>query len=745
MEIFTILIIILFVIAVVGLIVGVGNDAVNFLNSAIGSRVASIRVILIVASLGVLVGSTFSSGMMEVARNGLFNPGYFTFRDVMYIFLSVMLTNIILLDIYNSLGLPTSTTVSLVFELLGAALVAGIITSLHKGIEWSSIPYDEILNFSSAITIVVGIFLSILMAFIFGTIIQQLARITFTFSFEASLKKYGAIFSGLAISVITYFLLIKGAKGSSFITDDQVKWVMANTWTINFTSFVFWSIVIKLLMWWTNVNPLRIVVLLGTFALAMAFAGNDLVNFIGVAVGGYVAFKTWTSSGVSPDEYNMKILTEKFATPSWILLGAGVIMVITLWTNAKSRKVTETELSLGRQDEGEERFKSNWFSRFLVGSAIYIGNFIEWTVPNKWTKSLSTRFVSKGKNEKDTASFDLIRASVNLLVSSVLIAYGTSQKLPLSTTFVTFMVAMGSSFADRAWGRESAVYRVAGVMNVIAGWLMTAIVAFASSALVVYILYMTGIPGVFVLVGLAVFLLVKSHVSFAQKQKEESDTNQIFSNELISLSQAIDENKAVTIKNLKLAAKSYSTNIEALAKEKKNTVEKALEQIQKLRQQNNKIQNKIIKYVRKMPTGNLAASRLYILMFDHMQDLYQSLQLITESCVEHISNFHSKPSIEYMKAVENIDKDLNVYVANVCDRISTTIFKDDITITGQHQKLTSLINKTVDGVIAEIQRGQIGNRIGTLEMKLLLETRDIVTTINNMYALYHDYYKINKS
>ena len=745
MEIFTILIYILFAIAVVGLIVGVGNDAVNFLNSAIGSRVASIRVILIVASLGVLLGSTFSSGMMEVARNGLFNPGYFTFRDVMYIFLSVMLTNIILLDIYNSLGLPTSTTVSLVFELLGAALVAGIITSLHKGIEWSSIPYDEILNFSSAITIIVGIFLSILMAFIFGSIIQQLARITFTFSFDASLKKYGAIFSGLAISVITYFLLIKGAKGSSFITDDQVKWVMANTWTINFTSFVFWSIVIKLLMWWTNVNPLRIVVLLGTFALAMAFAGNDLVNFIGVAVGGYVAFKTWTSSGVSPDEYNMQILTEKFATPSWILLGAGVIMVITLWTNAKSRKVTETELSLGRQDEGEERFKSNWFSRFLVGSAIYFGNFIEWTIPNKWTKSLSTRFVSKGKNEKDTASFDLIRASVNLLVSSVLIAYGTSQKLPLSTTFVTFMVAMGSSFADRAWGRESAVYRVAGVMNVIAGWLMTAIVAFASSALVVYILYMTGIPGVFVLVGLAVFLLVKSHVSFARKQKEESDTNQIFSNELISLSQAIDENKVVTIKNLKLAAKSYSTNIEALAKEKKNTVEKALEQIQKLRQQNNKIQNKIIKYVRKMPTGNLAASRLYILMFDHMQDLYQSLQLITESCVEHISNFHSKPSNEYMKAAENIDKELNAYVVNVCARISTATFKDDITILEQHQQLTNFINKTVDGVIAEIQRGEIGNRIGTLEMKLLLETRDIVTTINNMYALYHDYYKSNKS
>ena len=748
MDIFSILILILFAIAVADLIVGVSNDAVNFLNSAIGSRVAPLRTILIVASLGILLGSTFSSGMMEIARNGLFNPGYFTFREVLYIFLAVMLTDIILLDIYNSFGLPTSTTVSLVFELLGAAFIAGILTSLDKGIEWSVIPFKDILNFSSAITIVTGIFLSIFLAFIVGSIIQHISRIVFTFSLKESLKKYGAIFSGLAITTIFYFLLIKGAKGSSFITDEQVKWVMANTWPINFVSFVVWSMIIQLLMWFTTINPLRIVVLLGTFALAMAFAGNDLVNFIGVAVGGLAAFQAWSTSGVSPDQFNMSVLSEKIATPTWILLLAGLVMIITLWTNAKSRKVTETEVSLGRQDDGDERFKSTWVSRLLVGGAIYMGKFIELAVPTSWSKSLSKRFAkdekSEKEKEKDKPSFDLVRAAVNLLVSSVLIAYGTSQKLPLSTTFVTFMVAMGSSFADQAWGRESAVYRVAGVMQVIAGWLVTAIIAFSSSALLVFILYKTGVSGVFVLAGLAAFLLIRSHFIFARREKEESATNQVFSRDPESLTQVIDESKEVTVKNLRLAGKVYSTSIDALAKEKKNAISKSLEKIQQLREQNSKLQNKIIKYVRKMPKGNLPASRLYILMFDHMQDLYQSVQLISESCIDHLSNFHSQPSKEFLKASEEIEKGLTVYINLVTDGIAASSYKNSDTLAEKHDTLSNLIHKTIDRVIAEIQRGEVGNRIGLLQTKILLETKDILATIHHMYMLYYDYHKQDK-
>lgn len=748
MDIYSILIVILFATAIVDLIVGVSNDAVNFLNSAIGSRVASFRVILIVASLGILLGSTFSSGMMEVARNGLFNPGYFNFQEVIYIFLAVMLTDIILLDIYNDFGLPTSTTVSLVFELLGAAFVAGIITSLSKGMPWASIQFNEILNFSSAITIVSGIFLSIFLAFIVGTIIQHISRIIFTFSLKDSLRKYGALFSGFAVTTIFYFLLIKGAKGSSFISDDQVKWVLDNTWTINFALLVFWSITIQLLMWWTNVNPLRVVVLLGTFSLAMAFAGNDLVNFIGVAVGGYIAFQSWSVSGVSADQFNMSVLSEKFATPTWILLIAGLIMIVTLWTNAKSRKVTDTEVSLGRQDEGDEKFKSTWVSRILVGATIYVGRLVERIVPKSLAKFLAKRFVKDQETEKDKEkekpSFDLIRAAVNLLVSSVLIAFGTSQKLPLSTTFVTFMVAMGSSFADQAWGRESAVYRVAGVMKVIAGWLVTAVIAFTSSGLLVFILYNTGAPGVFVLVGLALFLLIRSHVLFARKASEETSDNKIFSSDLESLSQAIDESKVETVKNLRLAYKVYAISIDALAKDKKNTIDKSLEKIQQLRLQNSKVQNKIIKYVRKMPKRNLAASRLYILMFDYMQDLYQSIQLISESCIDHLSNFHSQPSKDYLKASNDIEKSLNTYINLVADEITASSFRNNDVILEHYNALYAIMNKSIDNVIVEIQKEEVGNRIGQLQVKLLLETRDIVATVHTMYLLYHDYHKQDK-
>ena len=746
MDIFTVLIIILFATAVVDLIVGVSNDAVNFLNSAVGSRAASFRTILVVASLGVLLGSTFSSGMMEIARNGLFNPGYFTFREVIYIFLAVMLTDIILLDIYNDFGLPTSTTVSLVFEILGAAFIAGILTSLGNDMSWAAIKFGDIINFSSAITIVTGIFLSIFLAFFIGGGIQHISRILFTFSLKDSLRQYGAIFSGLSITTIVYFLLIKGAKGSSFISDAQVTWVMDNAWTINFVSLVLWSIFIQMMMWWTDINPLRIVVLLGTFALAMAFAGNDMVNFIGVAVGGYIAFQSWASSDADPEHYNMGVLSQKFATPTWILLIAGFIMIITLWTNAKSRKVTDTEVSLGRQEEGDEKFRSTWVSRLMVGAVIYIGRFIQWVVPASVSESLTKRFVKQAEDEKaiDKPSFDLVRASVNLLVSSVLIAFGTSRKLPLSTTFVTFMVAMGSSFADQAWGRESAVYRVAGVMNVIAGWLVTAVIAFTSSALLVFILYKTGVPGVFVLVGLAAFLLVRSHVVFARKEKEEASTNRIFSSDLKSLSQAIEESRDVTVKNLELAKKVYAASIEALAKEKKNTIAKSLEKIKELRQQNNKLQSKIIKYVRKMPKRDLAAGRLYILMFDYMQDLYQSVQLISESIIDHLDNFHSQPSKEYLKKSDEVEKTLSGYMALVCDEIGASSFQNFEKVKQLYDILAVLITQNIDREIVEIQKGEVGNRIGLLQMKLLLETQDILNTVHRMYTLYHDYHKQEK-
>lgn len=743
MDFFTILLVILFVVAIIDLIVGVSNDAVNFLNSAIGSKVAPIRTILLVASAGVVLGSMFSSGMMEIARNGLFNPSFFTFEQVMFLFLAVMLTDVILLDFYNSLGLPTSTTVSLVFEILGAAFAIGVLHSFSTGLSWGEIQLDNILNFSSAFTIVSGIFLSIFLAFIVGSLIQRVSRVIFTFSIKKSIKNYGAVFCGLSITTIIYFLLIKGVKGSALVSDAQVKWVMENTWSIVLASLVFFSLVIQLIMWYTKINPLKVVVLLGTFSLAMAFAGNDLVNFIGVAVGGLVAFQNWAASGIPADQYQMGILSEKLITPTWILLVAGVVMVVTLWTNAKSRKVTETELSLSRQDEGDEKFSPNMVSRILVGVALLAGRTTDSLLPRSWSKAIEKRFdkgATEAISEKDQPSFDLVRASVNLLVSSVLIAYGTSQKLPLSTTFVTFMVAMGTSFADQAWGRESAVYRVAGVMNVIAGWLITAIVAFTFSGFIALILFKTGHVGVIVVTVLATFLIIRSHVRFAKKEKKESSEKQLFASNLKDVKQAIDESNEVTVKNLNLIIKVYSTSVDSLAKEKSKAVEKSMLRMKELRDQNEKIQHKIIKYVKKMPRHNLHASRLYILMFDYMQDLYQSILLISESCTVHIKNFHSTPSKRYMQQLQDVEKGLQNFTSKVCKDIGSSQFDHAVSIKEIHQLWTTRIDEYINDQIAAIQKDDVGNRIGLLQMRLLLESKDVLNAIFGMYNLYLDYH-----
>jgi phosphate/sulfate permease len=739
MSVYLILICVLFSLAFIDLIVGVSNDAVNFLNSAIGSKVASFRTILIVASFGILLGATFSSGMMEVARKGIFNPAFFTFDKIMIVFLAVMLTDIILLDFYNTLGLPTSTTVSLVFELLGGALVTGLLIAYDSGYGFEK--WDEIINYSSAITIITGIFLSVFISFIFGAIIQHISRIVFTFSIERSLKRYGAVFSGLAITTIIYFLLIKGVKGSTLVSASIVDWILDNTWIIVLISLIFWSITIQILMWWKKINPLKAVVLLGTFSLAMAFAGNDLVNFIGVSVAGLISFQTWAVSNIPAGEFNMAGLAQKVATPSWILLFSGVVMVVTLWTNAKSRKVSETEVALSRQDEGDERFKSNFVSRGLVSVAIAIGKVAEVMVPLTWRESLSRRFTKSttGLSDKEKPSFDLIRASVNLLVSSIVIAYATSKKLPLSTTFVTFMVAMGTSFADQAWGRESAVYRVAGVVNVIAGWLTTALVAFTTCGFFALILYKTGTVGVFCLVAVAAFLLVRSHIVFKRKTSEEESSNKFLSGSVVNIQEVIDESKINTVKNLKTVMKVSTLSIKSLITENKEALVKSRKEIHKLRTQNEKLHNKIIKYVKKIEKGNVAAGRLYILVFDLVQDLYQSAHLLNETCANHVINLHSPPKKKYIQVFNDLMKDLATFINLSADSIEHLKFENHDDLENQKNKLLSTINKKLDAMIVDIQGDELGNRMAFLQTRILLETKDIVAVVHRMYQLYYEF------
>ena len=519
-TVFILLVTVLILLAVSDLIVGVGNDAVNFLNSAIGSKSAPFWIIMIIASVGIMVGATFSEGMMEVARKSIFHPNMFSFKEIMVIFLAVMLTDIILLDTFNTFGLPTSTTVSIVFELLGAAVAMSIIKISHAEIDEAGV--GDYINSGEALLIISGILLSVVVAFTVGSLIQFIVRIIFSFNYKKSYRNFGALWGGIAIAAITYFILIKGSSGAAFMSKETKEFIKQNTWTIIFGSFAIWTVILAILQFTAKVNILKVIVLVGTFALAMAFAGNDLVNFIGVPLAGLKSFQIWSVSGADASDFSMKVLADKVQTPPLYLLIAGIIMVITLWVSKKARTVTQTELNLSKQDEGYEKFESTAFSRFIVRQSLKLSKGISFVVPSKLIKAVEQRFIPKTIEDSDTSSsFDLVRASVNLTVSSILISFATSFKLPLSTTYVTFMVAMGTSLADGAWGRESAVYRVSGVATVIGGWFFTAFIAFTSAFLIALLVSWTSFYAVPVLLAIGIIILLKSKK--VHKEREQTD------------------------------------------------------------------------------------------------------------------------------------------------------------------------------------------------------------------------------
>lgn len=489
MDIYLILVIALLILAIGDLVVGVSNDAVNFLTSAIGSKVASQRTILIIAAAGVFAGAAFSSGMMEVARKGIFNPSFFSYADVMVIFMAVMITDIILLDAFNSFGMPTSTTVSIVFELLGASVMVGWLM-LRKG-DHTELELWDLINTSKASQIIAGIFISIGVAFSVGALSQWISRLWFTFNIRRGVKKYGALFASICMTIIIYFLVIKGIKGANF-GKEVSSLFLSNVWPILGGTFVFSFLILFALQRMAAINPLKIVVLAGTFALAMAFAGNDLVNFIGVPITGYQSYFLWQDSGLAAEDFSMKALAQAVQTPKELLFIAGGIMVLTLWFSAKAKRVTDTSVKLGSQGAVDERFKPNLISSGIISVANGFANFFTAVVPNKTLAHIDARFKLEEVTESDKPAFDLLRAAVNLVIASILIAFASSLKLPLSTTYVSFMVAMGASLADRAWGAGSAPYRVAGVVNVIGGWFLTAFAAFSAAALIALIISFGG-------------------------------------------------------------------------------------------------------------------------------------------------------------------------------------------------------------------------------------------------------------
>ena len=522
---YLIFIIILVALAASELIVGVSNDAVIFLNSAIGSKVSSRKKIMIVASIGIFIGALFSSGMMEVARKGIFHPEMFSFAEIMVIFLAVMLTDIILLDLFNTFGMPTSTTVSIVFELLGAAFV---VAWLHvNALGQHSSEVMNYINGSKAMLIVAGIFLSIVVAFGVGMMVQYGSRLLFSFKYKKRFKTFGSVWGGISLTILSYFLIIKGLKGASFVTPEFLLWIKSNTLLIMAMNMVFWTVLFQALVSFTKVNILKIIVLAGTLSLAMAFASNDLVNFIGVPIAGIESFLSWKDAGVDASTFSMTVLSTKVLTPaSWLLL-AGLIMIITLWYSRKAKSVTETEINLARQHEGHERFKPHFIAHGIVRIGTFFANTVSAIIPWRMKKTITERFdQSKLKNTIDPPAFDLIRASVNLTVASMLIAIATSMKLPLSTTYVSFMVAMGTSLADKAWGNGSAVYRVSGVLNVIGGWFMTALIAFSVAGLFAVIIYhfdLEGVVGLLLLGGIIIFKFSKIH---KQSRRNWSKRNQ---------------------------------------------------------------------------------------------------------------------------------------------------------------------------------------------------------------------------
>jgi phosphate/sulfate permease len=635
-------VIILFILATSDLVVGVANDAVNFLNSSLGSKVAPRHIILIVASAGVLAGTFFSSGMMEVARSGFFNPEMFKLNEVMVIFLAVMFTDVLLLDLFNTFGLPTSTTVSLISSLFAGSIAVALLKLDAEGKNFSEL--GNYINSARALGIFTAIILSVFISFFVGSVVQYISRLIFTFDFESRLKRYGAIWASVALTSITYFIFVKGAKGATFIPPDVVKFVTENTAMFLGANIVFWTIVLQLLLWFTNINILKPIVLAGTFSLALAFAANDLVNFIGVPLAGLSAFQTASISS-DPGNMTMEALRDPVQTNTLILTIAGFIMIGTLWFNKKARSVTKTEINLGRQFEGYEKFESSAFARSIVRASVNLGHSIKGIIPQTIYNKIQNRFdltkIDYSKfDKKDRPAFDYIRAIVNLMVASSLISLGTAYKLPLSTTYVTFMVAMATSFADKSWGRESAVFRVNGVLTVIAGWFLTALLAFISASLLCVIMYYGGLPATLVIVGLAVFLIIRSNIK--HRSLEKSSEKKAAASVVFEEKYALFESIAEDIKGyLDIIKKVYDDIYQAVITENRKKAKKAIKQTEELENHGDLIISKMLQGTyfieEKSTTEELNFGKAII----SIKEIYTSMQNISQNAFVHLDNNHS--------------------------------------------------------------------------------------------------------
>jgi phosphate/sulfate permease len=725
---------VLFLLAISDLVVGVSNDAVNFLNSAIGSKAASFKVIMFVAALGVVVGATFSSGMMEVARKGIFHPQMFYFSEIMVIFFAVMITDVILLDTFNTFGMPTSTTVSIVFELLGAAVAVALL----KVMDGSGLVVADYINNSKALAIISGILLSVVVAFTVGAIVQYISRLIFSFRYQKSMKRFGAIWGGLSIAAITYFMLIKGLKGASFaefqMSDGVVikDWVKNNAMLIIVISFFAWTILLQMLTWIFKINISKVIVLVGTFALAVAFAGNDLVNFIGVPLAGYASYMQFIANpGADPDAMLMTGLSEKVSTPFYFLLAAGVIMVITLYFNKKARRVIKTSIDLSRQDEGTERFGSTLFSKVIVRSAINANKAVSSLLPAKFNSFVRQQFdVSRAEEviiDGEKPAFDMIRAAVNLVVASILISFATSMKLPLSTTYVTFMVAMGTSLADNAWGRESAVYRITGVISVIMGWFVTAIAAFTVAFVVALFSKMGGIVVIVAFILLAAYSVFRSHLKSKKNDEIEEELKdiEISEKEILTSYDIYMDSKASSVSSLEIVSNIYTHMVHGLNTEDRKELSKSTKKAKKFNKNVKTAKDNLKLVIPKIEDDSMECAQHYTLVLDSLRDLGNSIQFMSYPAFEHVDNNH-KPMGEYHQEHLTI---MSETLESFCDKTKHIIMEQKFDeIDALSKEANTFINRMDQFVMDQLKRLK-KNKSGAKNSKLFL---DIISETKSM-------------
>lgn len=725
----------LFVLAIFDLMVGVSNDAVNFLQSAIGAKVAKFKTILTIAAIGIFAGAAMSNGMMEVARNGVFHPSFFSFQDVMFIFLAVMASDIVLLDIFNTLGMPTSTTVSMVFELLGGTFAL----ALMKVAGDPSLHVADLMNTSKALTMIMAIFVSVAIAFVVGVLVQYISRTLFTFVYKNnSLKWKIGIFGGLAFTAIIYFMLIKGLGNVSFISDATHEWINTHSWTICGICFVV-TAVLSQVLFALKVNVFKILVLTGTFALAMAFAGNDLVNFIGVPLAGYSSFQDYSANaGGDAAGYMMDSLNGPAHTPVLFLIAAGLIMVISLATSKKAFNVVKTSVDLARQDAGDEMFGSSKMARVLVRFSTNTASALSELVPNGVKRWLAKRFDNENVVLPQGAAFDEIRATVNLVVSSLLIALGTSLTLPLSTTYVTFMVAMGSSLADKAWGRESAVFRITGVISVIGGWFITAGAAFILCFLVALAMSLGGLTMASILIALSIVLLVRSNIKYKKKQAEEKGDvifNQMITSEdnaetLRLLTQHIRQGQSQFLDFVNV---NYLNVTEGFISEDLSRLQKAESAMRKERQELKQRRRKEMLGLRRIDPGvAIEKSTWFHLGVNSCEDMLYSLRRICDPCEEHIDNSFVPLEKDRIKEFLPLRDTLLYLLKRAVVVISTENYTDSDKLREQCEEFKSCLSSTRQGQIERMQTSKENINVSYVYLNLLQETHEIASSLQHL-------------